>query len=248
METVEALLFPTDVDELYATNNSADGAQDYPLALVSKLHPYETRRVQSWKYQWGKRFVDVVGASVLLLAALFPSLIISLFIVATSRGPVFYRELRVGRGGRLFRIWKFRSMSSSTRSESMFHPSSPNALRWRVLKSHRDPRITKVGTFLRRWSLDEIPQILNVLRGEMSLVGPRPVIEAEIPLYANMKHFYLAASPGMSGLWQVSGRSNTTFTKRASLDASYVANWSLRSDFVILAKTLPAVIGRVGAR
>jgi lipopolysaccharide/colanic/teichoic acid biosynthesis glycosyltransferase len=96
--------------------------------------------------------------------------------------------------------------------------------------------------------LDELPQLINVLRGEMSLIGPRPVIDAEIPLYGDLRHFYLSATPGLSGLWQVSGRSNISFSARANLDASYVQNWSLTADFAILLRTIPAVLGRVGAR
>jgi lipopolysaccharide/colanic/teichoic acid biosynthesis glycosyltransferase len=117
-----------------------------------------------------------------------------------------------------------------------------------VHKTLRDPRITTVGRFLRRWSLDELPQVLNVLRGEMSLIGPRPVIEAEVAMYGHLQYYYLAATPGLSGLWQVSGRSNVSFAARADLDASYVQNWSLRADFGILLRTIPAVLGRVGAR
>jgi lipopolysaccharide/colanic/teichoic acid biosynthesis glycosyltransferase len=111
-----------------------------------------------------------------------------------------------------------------------------------------DPRITWVGGFLRKWSLDELPQLINVLRGDMSLVGPRPIVEAELPMYGHLKHFYLAAIPGLSGLWQVSGRSNISFAARVNLDASYVRYWSLRGDLKILLRTVPAVLRRVGAR
>jgi lipopolysaccharide/colanic/teichoic acid biosynthesis glycosyltransferase len=247
METVEALLLPAE-SESYSPLNLTGGNREYLSGALSKLYPQGTRLLQSWKYRWCKRYIDILGAFIFLLIAFVPGLLIAIVIAATSEGPIFYREWRVGREGRPFRIWKFRSMSSSIKAESMVHPSVDCALQWRVHKSHRDPRITAIGTFLRRWSLDEIPQIINVLRGEMSLVGPRPVVEAEIPLYADLKHFYLAASPGMSGLWQVSGRSNTTFRKRANLDASYVANWSIRRDLLILFKTVPVVFGRVGAR
>jgi lipopolysaccharide/colanic/teichoic acid biosynthesis glycosyltransferase len=137
---------------------------------------------------------------------------------------------------------------NSLQSSVKVDRSGGTLLHWRIHKHSRDPRITPVGRFLRRWSLDELPQLINVLRGDMSLIGPRPVIEEEMLLYAHLQPFYLAAAPGMSGLWQVSGRSNVSFAKRADLDAFYVKNWSLRTDFVILAKTIPAVLGRVGAR
>jgi lipopolysaccharide/colanic/teichoic acid biosynthesis glycosyltransferase len=116
-----------------------------------------------------------------------------------------------------------------------------------MCKQRRDPRITAVGGFLRRWSLDEIPQLLNVLGGEMSLVGPRPIIETEMVLYGELLTYYLAATPGLSGAWQVSGRSEIDYDERARLDALYVSLWSLKSDIGILLRTLPAVVGRIGA-
>ena len=207
-------------------------------------------RIFSWRYLRVKRWVDIAGSLMMISLAMIPGLIIAAAIALTSEGPVFYREIRIGRGGRPFRIWKFRSMCQKAEWRDVVKagPSSGNFLHWRVHKNLRDPRITAVGGFLRRWSLDELPQVLNVLRGEMSLIGPRPVIDAEVPLYGHLQHFYLAATPGLSGLWQVSGRSNVSFADRAELDAHYVRNWSLQSDFAILLRTIPAVLGRVGAR
>jgi undecaprenyl-phosphate galactose phosphotransferase len=121
-------------------------------------------------------------------------------------------------------------------------------LQWRIRKHGNDPRITPIGRFLRRWSLDELPQLHNVLRGEMSLIGPRPVIKAETHFYKHLLPYYLAAKPGLSGLWQVSGRSDLDYDERAGLDTKYVETWSLRSDFKILLRTIPVVLGRVGAR
>lgn len=189
-----------------------------------------------------KRAIDLAGSLLMIAAGLIPGLLIAAAVALTSGGPVFYREERIGRGGRPFRIWKFRSM------RNVRNASTGNLLQWRVNKKGRDPRITAVGGFLRRWSLDELPQVLNVLRGEMSLVGPRPVVAAEVPFYGHLQHLYLAAKPGLSGLWQVSGRSDVDFARRASLDAYYVRNWSLFSDLRILVRTVPAVLGRVGAR
>jgi exopolysaccharide production protein ExoY len=206
--------------------------------------------IHSWRYQNVKRWIDVAVSLIMIAAGIVPGILIATAIVLTSKGPVFYRETRIGRGGRPFRIWKFRSMAQTAEWQEMVKSSAArgNALHWRVHKTVHDPRITPVGGFLRRWSLDELPQLMNVLRGEMSLIGPRPVIAAEVPLYGHLQHFYLAATPGLSGLWQVSGRSNVSFAARANLDASYVRNWSLRSDLHILVKTIPAVLGRVGAR
>jgi len=207
-------------------------------------------KMQTWKYLGVKRGIDIVVSMLMILACALPAFIIAAVIVITSRGPIFYRETRIGRNGRPFRIWKFRSM----KVKSAAAPAADSAahfdvhLRWRTEKDVYDPRITAVGGFLRRWSLDELPQLINVLCGDMSLVGPRPVVAAELPFYKHLLGFYLAATPGLSGLWQVSGRSNVSFATRASLDTSYVRTWSLSKDFSILIRTIPAVLRRVGAR
>jgi len=121
-------------------------------------------------------------------------------------------------------------------------------LQWRMSKHLEDPRITAIGGFLRKWSIDEVPQCLNVLLGEMSLIGPRPIVQAEAHLFGDLLEYYKAAKPGLSGLWQVSGRSNVDYKKRAMLDATYVMTWRLRTDFVIACRTIPVVLQRVGAR
>jgi len=118
---------------------------------------------------------------------------------------------------------------------------------WRMRKGGHDPRITNVGRFIRKWSIDEFPQLINVLLGEMSLIGPRPIVHSEVKFYGDLYVYYLAATPGLSGLWQVSGRSRIGYEERAELDASYVKAWSLKSDMSILFRTFPAVINRVGA-
>jgi len=220
-------------------------------ARHSKLPLLSTgMHIQSWRYRHVKRWIDVAGSLGMIAVSLIPGLLIAATIALTSEGPVFYRETRIGRGGRPFRIWKFRSMCTKTQWQEVVKAGSTDGifLHWRVHKNLRDPRITRVGGFLRRWSLDELPQVLNVLRGEMSLIGPRPVVAAEVPLYGHLQHFYLAATPGLSGLWQISGRSNVSFAARANLDASYVRNWSLKTDLSMLFRTIPAVLGRVGAR
>ena len=204
--------------------------------------------LESWRYRYIKRMVDIAGA--LLITALFlvPGALIALAILITSPYPVFYSEERIGRRGVPFRIWKFRSM----RPHSAVHRITPHSdgvvLQWRMDKRGHDPRVTTVGRFLRRWSLDEVPQVINVLRGDMSLIGPRPIVKAETYYYKDLVSFYLAATPGLSGLWQVSGRSDLDYAERSRLDAEYVQNWSLTADFKIFLRTIPAVLGRVGAR
>ena len=221
-------------EALYATNY-----------LLSAEEP-----VASWRYQYVKRLFDVFFALAMTAAFAIPGLLIAAAIRLTSEGPVFYREERVGREGRPFRIWKFRSMYRS--AAQLGHVAGVQhagaGLQWRMNKNRRDPRITSVGDVLRRWSLDELPQLFNVIRGEMSLIGPRPIVEAETRFYGNLLAFYLAATPGLSGLWQVSGRSNVDYAERAKLDAMYVRSWCLEADLQILFRTIPAVLSRIGAR
>jgi lipopolysaccharide/colanic/teichoic acid biosynthesis glycosyltransferase len=205
--------------------------------------------LDSWRYRYVKRAFDIVLALLMALVFLIPAILIALAIRLTSAYPVFYSEKRIGRNGVAFRIWKFRSM----RPHGVPHRSSAGhmegiVLEWRMDKNGSDPRITRIGRFLRRWSLDEVPQLFNVLRGDMSLIGPRPVVKAETHLYKHLLPFYLAATPGLSGLWQVSGRSNLDYEARARLDATYVRTWSLKADFKILVRTVPTVLRRIGAR
>jgi lipopolysaccharide/colanic/teichoic acid biosynthesis glycosyltransferase len=226
-----------------------DEAQAIPSAHSAHFLPAEELPLDSWRYRFVKRAIDVVLAVAMALVFLIPAILIAVAIRLTSTHPIFYSEKRIGRNGVAFRIWKFRSM----RPHGVPHRTSSGhvegvVLEWRTDKRGYDPRITTIGRFLRRWSLDEVPQLFNVLRGDMSLIGPRPVVKAEIHLYKHLLPFYLAATPGLSGLWQVSGRSNLDFETRASLDAAYVQTWSLRTDFVIFLRTFPAVLRRVGAR
>lgn len=206
--------------------------------------------VESWRYRYVKRALDLVLVLILMVVFALPGLLIAAAVLLTSEGPIFYREKRIGRDGLVFRIWKFRSMHRhAVRQRHIGAPQSGGSvLEWRMRKHLDDPRITLIGGVLRRWSLDELPQLINVLRGEMSLIGPRPIVEAETAMYGNLLHFYLAALPGLSGLWQVSGRSDVDYGVRAKLDASYVRTWNLRSDFNILLRTIPAVLSRRGAR
>jgi lipopolysaccharide/colanic/teichoic acid biosynthesis glycosyltransferase len=205
--------------------------------------------VNSWRYAYVKRVFDILCAAIMLMLFAVPGLLIAAMIKLTSPGSVFYREERIGRGRRPFKIWKFRSMCM--KAEHSAHISTPKTggrtVHRRMCKHLPDPRITAIGGIMRKWSLDELPQLLNVLRGEMSLIGPRPIVEAEALFYKELLDFYLQAKPGLSGLWQVSGRSNVDYERRAKLDAMYVQRWSLRVDLRILIQTIPAVLNRVGA-
>lgn len=226
-----------------------DEAQAISSPHSGHYMPAEELPLDSWRYRYVKRAIDVVLGLIMALVFLIPAILIAVAIRLTSTYPIFYSEKRIGRNGVAFRIWKFRSM----RPHTVPHRSSAGhtegiVLEWRMDKRGYDPRVTRIGRFLRRWSLDEVPQLFNVLRGDMSLIGPRPVVKAETHLYKHLLPFYLAATPGLSGLWQVSGRSDLDYETRASLDAAYVQTWSLRTDFVIFLRTFPAVLRRVGAR
>jgi undecaprenyl-phosphate galactose phosphotransferase len=187
---------------------------------------------------------------VLALIFLSPLLLAVAAFVRADGGPVFYGQTRIGRGGRRFRCLKFRTMAiDAERQLQALLASDPVAAReWaETQKLTLDPRVTAIGALLRRTSLDELPQLLNVLRGEMSLVGPRPIIDDEVARYAADIATYCAVRPGLTGLWQVSGRSQTSYARRVQLDVSYVRNWSLLRDLSILLRTVPAVLLRRGA-
>jgi exopolysaccharide biosynthesis polyprenyl glycosylphosphotransferase len=193
-----------------------------------------------------KDTIDRVGALVLTLL-LSPVLLgVALSVRLTSRGPVLFRQVRVGRDGTEFRIFKFRSMyvDAEARLAELRHLNEHDGV---LFKIRDDPRVTPVGRWLRRLSLDELPQLLNVLTGQMSLVGPRPPLPVEVAAYADDVRRRLAVKPGMTGLWQVSGRSDLSWEEAVRLDLRYVENWSLSLDLVILLRTMTAVVRSSGA-
>jgi lipopolysaccharide/colanic/teichoic acid biosynthesis glycosyltransferase len=171
---------------------------------------------------------------------------VALAVKLTSRGPVFYTQERIGKGGVPFRMYKFRSMTTGADDQLAELLRAQGSEGTPLFKVNADPRLTPVGAFLRKHSLDELPQFFNVLGGSMSLVGPRPQRSAEVALYDEFASRRLIVKPGVSGLWQVSGRSTLTWEDSIRLDLSYVENWSLTTDMVILARTLRAVV-RPGA-
>lgn len=199
-----------------------------------------------YRQRFGKRLLDVLGAGVglLLLAPVFA--VIALVIRADDRGPVFFRQTRVGRGGQEFSILKFRTMCVDAEAR-MAELASANEGAGPLFKMKSDPRITRVGAFLRKTSLDELPQLWNVLTGSMSLVGPRPALPREVALYEDFADRRLLVTPGITGLWQVSGRSDLDWADGVRLDLHYVENWSFVHDVVILARTIPSVLRSRGA-
>ena len=192
-----------------------------------------------------KRAMDIVVAGAALVLAAPLLLVIALAIRIDSPGPVLFRQQRVGRGGRRFAMWKFRTMCLDAERRRAALCALSHDPYWLLLD--HDPRITRVGRMLRRASLDELPQLVNVLRGQMSLVGPRPLIPAEhaqMPPWARCRD---DVPPGITGLWQVSGRTTIGFQDMLRLDCRYVATWSLSRDVIALLRTIPAVLSGRGA-
>ncbi|MBC7799045.1 MAG: sugar transferase [Gemmatimonadaceae bacterium] len=193
--------------------------------------------------------LDRAGASAICLVAA-PVLLGVAFLVTRDGGPLLFRHRRVGHNGEAFMCLKFRTMvvdADAVLAELLARNPAARAEWDATQKLRDDPRVTRYGRLLRNTSLDELPQLLNILRGEMSLVGPRPIVPAEVPRYGDDIALYFAAIPGLTGLWQVSGRSDTSYQRRVELDCEYVRTWSFWGDVAILLKTIPAVVLKRGA-
>ena len=214
-----------------------------PVAGLPLLHVEEPQADEAGGLS--KRVFDLVFASVALVLLSPVFLVVAALIKLEDGGPVFFRQDRVGREGHEFKMVKFRSMvvDAEARLEQLRHLNESETL----FKMKADPRITRVGHYLRRFSIDEIPQLFNVLSGEMSLVGPRPPLAREVATYETDVHRRLLVRPGMTGLWQVSGRSELSWLETVRLDLYYVDNWSMVTDLIIMAKTVKAVITSSGA-
>jgi exopolysaccharide biosynthesis polyprenyl glycosylphosphotransferase len=215
-----------------------------PVAGLSLLH-LERPSVSGGPHVMKSLFDRVVGCGLLLAVA--PLLLVTAVLVKlTSRGPVLFRQTRVGRGGEQFQMLKFRTMvaDAEARKAELHKLNEGNGV---LFKLRDDPRVTKVGRYLRRFSIDELPQLVNVLRGDMSLVGPRPPLPAEVAQYAIDDARRMLVKPGLTGLWQVSGRSDLTWEESMRLDLRYADNWSIALDLLILWKTARAVLGSDGA-
>ncbi|MDK2122977.1 sugar transferase [Parachitinimonas caeni] len=196
-----------------------------------------------------KRLLDIIGAGILLILLLPVFMVVSL-IIRSHGGTAIFGHKRVGRAGQPFVCYKFRTMipnADQRLKELLAHDPAAREEWERDFKLKDDPRITPIGAILRQTSLDELPQLWNVLIGDMSLVGPRPIVEAEMPRYGADIDLYLSVRPGLTGLWQVSGRNNMSYTERVALDSYYVNNWSLFGDIKIIFKTALVVVRGDGA-
>lgn len=240
-------------DAMGAADGQAVSGVSLGYRVVEALRHFVQRSKPHWLKHWRhdpiKRAVDIFGALAITIVA-SPLILFILWAMWCEGGPILYRHRRIGRGGQPFDCLKFRTMVPN--ADQVLRDvlaRDPELMReWvQYRKLRRDPRITFVGRYLRRSSLDELPQLWNVLRGEMSLVGPRPIVREELLRYGRKVREYQAVAPGITGLWQVMGRNDTNYRRRVALDTYYVRNRSLSLDIYILLKTTVVVIGGNGA-
>lgn len=226
--------------ELKVTSNS------YISTSQSRVHETQVSKM----YLFMKRLIDIIGAIIGLIISSPVFLLVSImYLFGESKGPIFFKQKRYGKNGKLFNIYKFRSMVVNAdeklkQNKELYKKYVENNYK---LEQNEDPRITKLGRFLRKTSLDEIPQFINVLTGEMSLVGPRPIVEEELREYKDKKEYFLSVKPGITGYWQVSGRSDIGYPERVDLELYYVYHQSIFLDMKILFWTLKAVMSKKGA-
>jgi Undecaprenyl-phosphate galactose phosphotransferase WbaP len=234
-------------------STAVTGIYSYPEAEMAAstmtVRPYSAPQ-RFFRYRFIKRTLDI------LLVLLASPLLLPLFLVIaaavrfSSPGPIFFSHRRIRKHGAFFSMWKFRTMCVDSQQVLEDYLATHPKARTEWRKGHKlksDPRVTRVGLFLRKTSLDELPQLWNVLQGTMSLVGPRPIVAAEVEKYGEHFADYCKVKPGLTGLWQVSGRSEVTYDERVQLDCKYVRTWSLTNDIKIISRTLQAVMNQDGA-
>lgn len=226
--------------------------QNSTIDNVSVIKKEKTKTNKKIMYNFIKRTIDAIGALIGIIILIPATIIIYLArkILKEDKGPLFYEQLRYGKNGKVFRLYKFRSMCIGADKKLKEYLENNEEARKEFEKTHKlqnDPRITKIGNFLRKTSLDELPQMINILRGDMSFVGPRPVVEKEVEDYGKNKEKFLSVKPGLTGYWQVNGRSNTTYEERMKMELYYVDNCSLWLDIKIFFKTFITVFKKEGA-
>lgn len=251
-------IYETDAPGISAITVVGMFHESIPASVPRRPSPHlsaAVRRAFSWRYAVLKRTVDILLSSFFIVLFFPVMLAVALAVALTSPGPIFFYQERLGRFGVPFRIIKFRSMYARKHKDNVFeingHRRSEadrrNEAAYPLNKDAPDPRITPVGRIIRKLSLDELPQLFNVLLGHMSLVGPRPIVEAEVSLYGQHFAYYDLFRPGITGLWQVSGRSDVGFERRVLFDRDYASKWSCLLDLKILTQTIPAVVTMRGA-
>lgn len=222
-------------------------SQEAILSRDIVIVPKIAKGASKINYMSVKRIIDVI-ISIIGLIVLSPIfLILAIIIKLDSKGPVFFAHTRYGKDGKKFKMYKFRTMYEN--AQDMINDFTPEQMKeWKEnFKLQDDPRITKVGKFLRKTSLDELPQIVNIIKGDLSIIGPRPVIEEELEKYGDNKDKFLSVTPGLTGYWQANGRSSTTYEQRMEMELYYIDNISPKLDVKIFFKTIESVIKKEGA-
>lgn len=216
---------------------------------ISKVQTstYKEVVIRKTPYQMVKRGMDVILSSLALIILLPVFAIIALAIKLESKGPVFFKHTRIGKNGKIIKIYKFRSMVKN--AEDLIKKFTPEQMKEykENYKLTDDPRITKVGKFLRKTSLDELPQLINIIKGDLSIIGPRPVVQEELEKYGVNVQKFLSVTPGLTGYWAANGRSDTTYEERMQMELFYIDNLSFKMDVKVFFKTIEAVIKREGA-
>ena len=209
--------------------------------------PEIIRSAKKIKYESIKRILDVIISSIGLILLLPVFLILAIIIKIDSKGPIIYAHKRIGKNGKEIKIYKFRTMYKNA-NEMIKDFTEEQMEEWKTnFKLKNDPRVTKVGNILRKTSLDELPQIINIIKGELSIIGPRPVVEEELEKYGSNKNKFLSITPGLTGFWQANGRSDTTYEQRMQMELYYVDNYNFKLDCQIFFKTFSAVLKKEGA-
>ena len=222
-------------------------SQEAILSRDIVIVPKIAKKASKINYMSVKRVFDLVISTIglIILSPIF--LILAIIVKLDSKGPVFFAHTRYGKNGKKFKMYKFRTMYEN--AQDMINDFTPEQMKeWKEnFKLQDDPRITKVGKFLRKTSLDELPQIVNIIKGDLSIMGPRPVIEEELEKYGENKEKFLSVTPGLTGYWQANGRSSTTYEQRMEMELYYIDHISPKLDFKIFFKTIESVIKKEGA-
>ena len=222
-------------------------SQEAILSRDIVIVPKIAKKARKINYMSVKRVFDLVISTIglIILSPIF--LILAIIVKLDSKGPVFFAHTRYGKNGKKFKMYKFRTMYEN--AQDMINDCTPEQMKeWKEnFKLQDDPRITKVGKFLRKTSLEELPQIVNIIKGDLSIIGPRPVIEEELEKYGENKEKFLSVTPGLTGYWQANGRSSTTYEQRMEMELYYIDHISPKLDFKIFFKTIESVIKKEGA-
>lgn len=227
--------------------NSLDKAIDGQQLVVKKIDEC-VEKSKAKTYDIVKRIIDIIIGSIGLIICLPIFIIIGIIIKLDSKGPIFFKHKRIGKHGNKLEIYKFRTMIDNAEEAMKYFTEEQKKEFKENFKLENDPRVTRIGKILRKTSLDELPQIINILKGEMSIIGPRPIVETELEKYGKDKEKFLSVAPGLTGNWAANGRSDVSYEERIALELDYIENRSLMLDLKIFFKTIGSVLKGRGAR